>query len=170
MGVLSMETLKLYGSLRDVFEGAELIKGTQLPMVEFKIGKTKYGITDLRYLNSNARDIIAACVLSAIEGETDHCTFNISEGLLEDGELKVLCDILLGIKFKFYKGGRNGFCGTGAFLIGEVSYTIEDGKIELRCELFKEHAEKLQRSFSGAEKVNFFDAVMAIAEMMIKHE
>lgn len=88
----------------------------ELPMIEYKVGKWKIKITDLRCLNELAVSMFERCVIEAAynEGATEAAFFI---GDTSEDKLQLITDICMAIKFEAKKRGGD-YSGGSLFIIG----------------------------------------------------
>lgn len=133
-----------------------------LPKIEFKKGKIKYKITDIRFLNEVAIDTFFQIMQEAMTTpDCEEVSFIVTG--IEESRLHLISDIVCAIEYEVKKCGRNGYGTSGYFLAMSSIYTKQkDGTEILTFGLLKDNAKYLYEYGNGKEELNFFDAVMYV--------
>ena len=143
-------------------EGVKLWRKPELPKIEFKNGKKKYKVTDIRYLNESAVDTFLeilrkACVVPKLK----HITFTATG--IDENKLNLIIDIVSSIDCE---GKSRGYWFKTAFLVtGSKVTTKENGEKFVTFNLEEEDAEII---YNYAQKhgspVNYLDLVIALID------
>lgn len=155
--------MKLPKYWTDMFPNAEIYMSPNLPKIEFKKGKMKYKITDIRFLNELAVDTFLQIMQTAMTTpDCEEVSFIVTG--TEESRLRLISDIVCAIDYEIKKCGRNGFVARGCFLATTTKHiTQKDGTEILTFGLRKDNAKYLYEYGNDKEEVNFFDAVMHVA-------
>ena len=146
----------------DMFPNVEFYMSPKLPKIEFKKGKIKYKITDIRFLNEVAIDTFFQIMQEAMTTpDCEEVSFIVTG--IEESRLHLISDIVCAIEYEVKKSGRNGYGTSGYFLAMSSRYTKQkDGTEILTFGLLKDNAKYLYEYGNGKEELNFFDAVMYV--------
>lgn len=93
---------------------AEFHRLPELPMIEYKVGKWKVKITDLRCLNEQAVSVFEQCVLLAAN-EEDATEAEFLIGDVSEDKIQLITDICMAVRFEAKK--RGGDYSEGSLLI-----------------------------------------------------
>ena len=135
----------------------------ELPMIEFKKDKVRYSVTDIRLLNQVGIYVLETILNKIAENPDNETVTFIREGV-NDSAVNVVRDIVMGIRYKIEKKGRNGYFGQGTFLVSAVDVT--DTKMTFY--LLKDHVgivhDYIQSRKNKNENVNFYELVVEVAD------
>ena len=143
--------------------GAQLYMHPELPMVEFMKGKVKYTVTDIRLLNQVGINVLDT-IISYIADDPDDTEITFRTDGVEENSIDVVRDIVMGIRYKIEKKGRNGFSGDGNFLVSAM--IRGENEITFRC--IKENAVMIHNYIENCQKkgesVNYYAMIAEVAD------
>lgn len=117
-GYKKMLYIDLDGQVLSEAKNYKLIAGPSLPEIKFKIKNKYYTVTDIRYLNQQAVDIIDKLIQSAAKSdEKDYVAFN-TNGVNAD-DIQIIVDIVMGLNIHVSTVGRGGGWASMTFLVSE---------------------------------------------------
>lgn len=151
--------------LSDIFPDSEFYMTPSLPKLEVKRNKVKYKITDLRFLNERAVNTFVQIMLEAMNTlDIEEVSFDVTG--IEESDLNLISDIVSSIQVESSKGGKNGFRHYDThFLINGGTYRkLKDNTEIYTFGLIKDHAKYLYEYAKGKEAVNYFDAIIYVAD------
>ena len=153
------------GDFADLFpEGSSFFQTPKLPTIEFKAGKVKYTVTDLRVLNETAVDCFLKILNEAMN--TPNCTsvsFNVTG--MPKTTIDLVEDIVSAIKIEASKKGRKSFSFSGSFLTrGTSMYTTKNGEKILEFKLIEDDAKAVYEYAHENEHPSVYGAAVAIHE------
>lgn len=129
----------------DLPPGAELIRQPELPMCKMKIGEWKVKVTDLRYLNKTAVNVIEASIsyiIATWDAREVKFAIPIDVGNAEIDIVRTICTSLM------FSAKKRGVEMDGHFLIcGAKTVLYEGGGGILTLELIRDHARAIYNYF-----------------------
>ena len=149
-------------------DGCKLYQRPEPPMIEMKVNKVKYKITDLRCLNEKAVD----CFMKVLEKvcsvpDCEEASFDVTG--IEYDKIRLIADIVNSVSVDFKKGGRKGFSGCSASLItSDVQYSQTEDRAICTFGIIKEHAKVIYEYAQGKDKINYYELAIAVADSVIK--
>lgn len=146
--------------------GAELYMQPELPTVEFTRDKVKYTVTDIRLLNQVGINTLDT-IINQIADNPDDTEITFRTDGVKDNYVDIVRDIVMGIKYKIEKKGRNGFSGEGSFLVS----TAIRGENEIIFRWSKDHAkvihDYIEKCQGKGESVNYYAMIAEVADKSI---
>ena len=112
----------------------------ELPKYTYKVGKAKYSITNLKYLNETAIEMVLKSIFKMALGE-ECAIFDVTE--MNEHHLEVVMDILSGIGYEC-KEGRGSNYTAGSLFGGRYVFYDGDKKI-LKQEFYKDNVEAIKK-------------------------
>lgn len=147
-------------------EGATFYQRPKLPKFEFRANKVDYTISDIRLLHPLGVQAVEK-VLETVMKTHDCEKVSICVEELDEDEISIVTDILMGMEYSAMKRGKNGFEMGGIFLITGVS---KKGDI-LTCYLAKPHAKAIyeyaQKNLKEGDPISFCGLACAVTESAI---
>jgi len=145
------------------FPNVEFYMSPKLPKIEFKKDKVKYKITDIRFLNEDAIATLFQIMQEAMTTtDCEEVSFIVTG--IEESRRHLISDIVCAIEYEVKKCGRNEFRTFGCFLADTIKYIKQgDGTEILTFGLRKDNAKYLYEYGNDKKELNFFDAVMYVA-------
>lgn len=161
---MEYERQEIYSSAcTDIFgEGVKLWRKPELPKIEFKNGKKKYKVTDIRYLNEAAVNVFLEILRAACNTpKLKHITF-AAKGI-DENQLDLITDIVSSVDCECKSGGC--WFETAFLVTGSKVTTKENGEKFVTFNLEEEYAEII---YNYAQKhgspVNYIDLVIALVD------
>lgn len=147
----------------DIFgESANLWIRPSLPKIEFKKGRTKYQVTDLRCLNESAVDTFMEILRQACNTpDLESVTFKSTD--VERNRIDLIADIVSSIECKRKNGNGDSLF---TFLVyGTDIKETENGGTLITFNLAKEHA-KIVYEYAQKQNgtVDYYDLIVAFIE------
>ena len=150
----------------------EVYTRPKLPEIQFVKDRVAYSFTDIRYLKESAVCVFFNILEEVIsDGDVTEVTFDVSN--IDEYEVRIISDILMGIEYEARKKGRNGFWIKGSFLvIGYHETTEDDGRKTITYDLssitpkiIHDYARNLKNvQPSDAINIRLDEIVVSIAE------
>lgn len=139
---------------------AQFSRLPELPMLEYKAGKWKIKVTDMRCLNETAVDTFEKCLTTAAtENGATEAVFDIGD--IDENTLNLVADICMAAK---YEARKRGYYVGGCFIIG---CERPDGKIafQLNPKMAKAAYNYVQQKGCGLVTISLPDLVLEMIEM-----
>lgn len=138
------------GAFADLMpEGAELYIASVLPTIEYKMNGVDYEIADLTLLHQGGKDAFLAILDRAANDENIEEVIFSTEGV-EDEDIEIITDIVMGFTYKAEKKGRNGWTMQGKYLVmgcertdDTITFKLDKGAVKSIARLAKEKEGKL---------------------------
>ncbi len=157
------EKMGVDGSWLDILpEGFELFKVPELPKVQFKTDGVKYECTDLRFLNAGAVNCFLV-ILGEISRSANCNEVGFDVAGVDESDINLIVDIVLGVRFGYSKGGKNGFSGEGSFIMG-VRHEGSGDDARIVFEIPEDIADAIHRYANGKENVSYTEIVVAVGK------
>ena len=136
-----------------------------LPSVKFEKNKTKYEVTDLRYLNQHAIMIFTE-MLGRVIDNPNLSEFSVDVSAVDDDTIHIITDILMAMNIRYRKGGKHGYCGQCNFLVRGVRRETTDDTITAIFFLEEDHARwvhEYAQNYKG-DNYDYYDIAAYIAD------
>lgn len=132
----------------------------ELPKYTYKVGKAKYSITNIKYLNETALEIVLKSIFEMALGE-ECAIFDVTE--MNEHHLEVVRDILGSIG---YECKERGSCTAGSLFGG--SYVFYDGdKRILKQEFYKDNVEAVKKYAQDNDyEIDYYE----LAKVLVDHK
>lgn len=131
----------------------------ELPKVEFKMKNIKYSVTDIRLLDKTAVSCLYIILEKCLEERDVVQVPIVFPDKIDDETRRIISDILLGIKWKATKGGKNGFNGYGNFLITGIRTLTRTMIFETNVDEANFIHDYMQQKIKSGQNVNLYEMI-----------
>ena len=146
-------------------EGAKMYMRPEMPKIEFKEGKLKCRVTDLRLLNPLGCEAFERLLVAMVTApETGEAKMFASADVDED-TLSIIADIVTGFSYEVKRGGKNGWSMDGSLAYSYSQTETENGGTEIVFTFNTETAQYMQDyAREHNNTLNLFEMIPYIAE------
>ena len=164
---ISIQENGLYGMICDWLpEGMKLSTIPKLPMIETKIDKMTVGVTDLRYLNKDAVNIIEHIICMIVTYGAISEVPLLFDNEMDDKDLRIVLDILQAFSYDVKKKGRDAFSFGGHLFHSFRVLKDEDGNHLVTVLFSKDMSQKIydyaQKQIVMNEPITLFGIAVAL--------
>lgn len=135
------------------------------PMCVYRREGTRYYVTNLKYLNRDAVNIIARIIRHIAEhGEEESVKYRIPQSMSRQ-DLKIINDIICGLNYGTGKSRGRGYLYTDTFLVRDCTLAVyNDGSRIVVYELIPQHARVIHRLAKESDTLRLEDIIVEIVK------